>query len=209
MTVSGRAAPCIRAATLTVSPSASTSREPSPPMPSTMARPVLMPTRMCGPSPSSLPNSRRNRGPASATAAIISRPAWTARTASSSWAAGAPKMASRPSPISCATVPPYRSIGTDISASVARMAPLQSSGSMRSARAVESTTSAKSTVTRRRSAAAVGLSVRTGRVMECLVSRYGVSLQRQSTTHRRAGGRPSGHGVATATPWRCMVSSNV
>src|SRR3954470_24378576 len=79
------------------------------------------------------------------------RPARTARSGSSSWATGAPKIARTPSPARSLTVPSKDSITPIIRATASATISLSSSGSSRSPSAVEPTRSAKSAVTTRRS----------------------------------------------------------
>src|SRR5436305_760212 len=80
---------------------------------------------------------------------MMRRPARTARSGSSSCAVGAPNSASRPSPAYSKTSPPNASTAAPIWATAPPTSVLKSSGSSRSPRAVEPTTSLKSAVTTR------------------------------------------------------------
>ena len=96
----GAATDWTRAAVLTASPATM----PSPTAPKVTATwPVVIPTRMVSPST-----------PASSPSAVMalarSSPARTARSASSSRAAGTPQTANTASPMNFSTAPPYRSI---------------------------------------------------------------------------------------------------
>ena len=71
----------------------------------------------------------------------------TARIASSSWAVGTPKTAMTASPMNFSTVPPSRVISSLMAAKNSVICVRTSSGCMSSARRVELTTSANSTVT--------------------------------------------------------------
>src|SRR5258708_3817082 len=84
-------------------------------------------------------------------ARTMSRPQRTARSGSSSCATGAPKNASRPSPMSRAIVPSYRCTVAFMRANACPTTAAQSSGSIRSAIAVDPARSAKRTVMLRRS----------------------------------------------------------
>jgi hypothetical protein len=93
-TVPGAAADWSREAVLTRSPATI----PWPIAPSvTAASPVSTPPRACSP------------GPSVCTASTSSSPARTARSASSSWATGAPHSAITASPMNFSTIPPCRS----------------------------------------------------------------------------------------------------
>ena len=79
----------------------------------------------------------------------------TARSASSSWAVGAPKTAMMPSPVSLSTWPPTSTTTRANAASTRSVTSPTRSGSRSSAHAVKSERSPNSTVTTRRSAAFV------------------------------------------------------
>ena len=96
VTVPGRAALCSRDATFTVSP---TTVYASPTAPASTS-PVFTPTRSSKFAPEPRPAL------ISAIASCIPSPARTARSASSSWATGAPKRAMTLSPMYLSTVPP-------------------------------------------------------------------------------------------------------
>src|ERR687890_1450487 len=147
ITEPGAAALCRRAATFVVSPIAVYSVLISSPTAASTASPVLIPTR----TPKSTPKSRLTASAYSFTAAWMSRPARTARSASSSCATGAPKNARIASPSNRATVPSYFLTEVLRKAKAPFMISATCSGSSRSPSPVESTTSAKSTVTYLRS----------------------------------------------------------
>src|SRR2546423_8742248 len=86
----------------------------------------------------------------------IRRPASVARSGSSSWAIGAPNNASRPSPSSWMISPPKASTAMAMRATPSPTTALKSSGSMRSPRTVEPTTSAKRAVTTLRASRGAG-----------------------------------------------------
>jgi hypothetical protein len=113
----------------------------------TSASPVLTPIR----------TSSARLGSASFSSAIaswIAIAARTARSASSSWATGAPNTPTTASPMNFSTVPPWRSSSwRSLAWNVPRIA-RTSSGSSRSARPVEPTRSANTTVTTLRSSRA-------------------------------------------------------
>ena len=139
----GLAACSRRAAVLTVSPVASVSpRDGSP----ATTSPVLRPTRRL--------NSRPRRGASSslriASSSSSSAAALAARSASSSWSVGRPKIAMTASPTNFSTVPPWRSIVPRIAANACPTADRTTSASAASPSAVEPTMSAKRTVTVRR-----------------------------------------------------------
>src|SRR2546429_1341486 len=94
---------------------------------------------------------RRTSSAYSRAAAMMSSPARTARSGSSSWATGAPKSASRPSPIRVVTVPPYASTAWMARLIAPPITSFASSGSNRSLSAVDPATSANKAVTMRRS----------------------------------------------------------
>src|SRR5215204_777722 len=146
-TVPGAAALCSLAATFVVSPIAVYSVLISSPTAASTASPVLIPTR----TPKSTPKSRLTTCAYSFAAAWMSRPARTARSASSSCATGAPKNARIASPSNLATVPPYFITDALRKANAPFMISANCSGSSRSATTVEPTTSANSTVTYLRS----------------------------------------------------------
>src|SRR2546427_7748448 len=151
-TLPARAVACILAATFTASPIAVYSFAVSVPTMPTTTGPVLMPTR----TRRSLAPFARCAAPNSSIARAISNPQRTARSGSSSCATGAPKNARTPSPMSRAIVPSYRSIVPVMRLNASPTSAVQSSGSMRSAIAVEPAMSANSTVIERRSLEAVG-----------------------------------------------------
>src|SRR5215203_3934457 len=146
-TVPGAAALCSLAATFVVSPIAVYSVLISSPTAASTASPVLIPTR----TPKSTPKSRLTASAYSFAAAWISKPARTARSASSSCATGAPKNARIASPSNLATVPPYFVTDALRKTNAPFMISATCSGSSRSPSPVESTTSANSTVTYLRS----------------------------------------------------------
>src|SRR5215217_6577848 len=143
----GSAALCSRAATFVVSPIAVYSVLISSPTTASTASPVLIPTRTAKSTPySSLTTFAYSRA-----AAWISKPARTARSASSSCAIGAPKNARIASPSNLAIVPSYLVTEALRKANAPFMISATCSGSSRSPSPVESTASAKSTVTYLRS----------------------------------------------------------
>lgn len=110
--------------------------------------PVATPTRT---PKRSIPNARSTSSAYSAMSATAWSAARTARSGSSSCACGAPKSASTPSPARSFTVPPYASTAPMIRVTASFTTSLRSSGSSRSASAVEPTRSANIAVTTRRS----------------------------------------------------------
>ena len=86
----------------------------------------------------------------------IRSPASTARSGSSSWAAGAPNSASMPSPATWSTAPPKPSIARTMRCTAPSTTVLKSSGSRRSANPVEPTMSANSALTTLRASRAGG-----------------------------------------------------
>ena len=147
-TVPGEAAPCNRAATLTASPRAAYSTRPPPPISPTTTRPVWTPTRTPNPATS----HPRSTSPAYSSISSRTRiAARTARSGSSSCAVGAPKSASTPSPARSLIVPPNDSTAVMIRAIASPTISFSSSGSSRSASAVDPTRSANTAVTTRRS----------------------------------------------------------
>ena len=147
-TVPGEAAACSRAATLTASPSAAYSTRPPAPISPTTTRPVETPTRTPNPVTSQPRSTSRAYSSISSRTRSAAR---TARSGSSSWAVGAPKSASTPSPARSLIVPPKDSMAAMIRAIASPTISFSSSGSSRSARAVEPTRSANTAVTTRRS----------------------------------------------------------
>ena len=146
-TVPAAAVDSIRAARLIASPIAVYSTRRSEPTAPTTTRPVLMPTRTSR----SMFHSRRMRSLYGRIASMISSPASTARSGSSSWPMGAPKKARIASPMSRASVPSYRYTGAMRCSKAPFMMSAHSSGSSVWAAAVEPCTSQKSMVTTRRS----------------------------------------------------------
>ena len=146
-TVPGKAALCSLAATFVVSPIAVYSVLISSPTAASTASPVLIPTRTSKSTPIVPPDHSAY----SLAAAWISKPARTARSASSSCATGAPKKASIASPSNLATVPSYFLTDALRKANAPFIISATCSGSSRSPSPVESTTSANSTVTYLRS----------------------------------------------------------
>ena len=144
---SGGAALCSREAVLSTSPAASCSPCSGRAFRLTSASPVAAPTRTDSPSDGS---SAFSSEIASRTASA----ARTARSASSSWAIGAPKTATTASPMNFSTVPPKRSSSAFARAWYGARKPRTSSGSRRSERPVKSTRSTKTAVTTFRSSAA-------------------------------------------------------
>jgi hypothetical protein len=92
-TVDGGAAAWSRLAVLTMSPA---------------TIPWLVAPRVTAASPARMPTRTSIPGPRPRTASTRSRPARTARSASSSLATGAPQTAITASPMNFSTVPPYR-----------------------------------------------------------------------------------------------------
>ena len=133
-----------RAQVLTTSPAAIHSPPSGRAWSATAATPLFTPIRMC----SSLPMSAAF---SSSTRDRTARAARTARSGSSSWATGAPKIATTASPMNFSTVPPYRSSSTRRFSNTVPRNARTSSGSSCSASSVEPTTSAKRTLTKRRS----------------------------------------------------------
>ena len=139
-TVPGSAASWSRLAVFTTSPMAVYSR-PARTVP-TSTSPVLMPTRM-----------RTGTPPSAAMPAMVCcmrSPARTARSASSSWATGAPNSATMASPTTLSTRPPKSSMSSARRSKHRSTRAFTCSGSSSSERAVNPTRSAKRTVAMRR-----------------------------------------------------------
>jgi hypothetical protein len=174
-----------------------------PPAGATSAPPVLTPIR----------TSSASAGSAAFICAIaswIARAARTARSGSSSCAAGAPKTATTASPMNFSTVPPWRSSSWRSRAWYGASRALTSSGSRRSARSVEPTMSAKTTVTTLRSSRGVAAAAASGAphseqnfaVSACSVpqaaqGRTGRSYER---ARRRASALPAGRVTCARAP---------
>ena len=141
-TPAGGAAACSLAATFTASPITVSSRRPSGPTGAKMTSPVLIPALTQSPPKSAASSSARR---------WISRAARTARSASSSWAIGAPNTAISASPMTLSTMPPNRSTTSPISFMQPSTIERISSGSVRSESEVNPDRSANRTVTQRRS----------------------------------------------------------
>ncbi len=140
-TVPGSAAPSTRDAVLTRSPAII----PWPgALRSTAASPVATPTRIRS---SGIPEAI----PIFSTSRTKSRPARTARSASSSWATGLPHTPITASPMNLSTVPPYRSITSRATSKYRERRSRMTSGSRDSLIGVNPTMSAKRTETSRRS----------------------------------------------------------
>ncbi len=136
-TVPGAAADCSRAAVLTRSPAT---------MPSFVA------PRVTAASPVSTPTRAWIPGPSPPTAVATSRPARTARSASSSWAIGVPQAAITASPMNFSTTPPWRSMMPRVVSKYCERSSRTASGSRSSENVVKPTRSANRIVTSRRSA---------------------------------------------------------
>ena len=119
--------------------------------------PVLRPTR--SPSRRPPPSSSATSRPTSRCMLTAAR---TARSASSSWAVGAPKTAMIPSPVSLSTWPPTSTTTRASAASTRSVTSPTRSGSRSSAQEVKSDRSPNSTVTTRRSAPSSTRSVVSG-----------------------------------------------
>jgi hypothetical protein len=143
------AADCIRAAELTMSPAAIPSPASKRAPRVISASPVFTAMRTCS-------------VPSSAIQSRIASAARTARSGSSSCASGAPKSAITASPMNFSTVPPNRSSSDRRRAWYGDSTAWTSSGSSRSARAVNPTRSAKSTVTTFRSVRPAGCASASG-----------------------------------------------
>ena len=139
------AADCSREAVLTTSPDAIPSPASGRVSSAISASPVVMPMRT-------------STSPSSASASRIASAARTARSGSSSCTTGAPNTAITASPMNFSTVPPRRSSSTRRRACSGWRKRRTSSGSIRSARAVNPTTSANSTDTTLRSSRPAGTS---------------------------------------------------
>ena len=126
--------------------------------PPTTTSPVLTPIRMRSETPQAGSNSPFSVSRASP----ISAAARTARRASSSCSTGVPKNATTASPMYFSTVPPCRSITARISSKKRVMTRRTDSGSSRSPRGVEPTTSQNRTVTVLRASPATGAGVGSG-----------------------------------------------
>jgi hypothetical protein len=109
----------------------------------TSASPVLTPMRMRIGASRSCSNAR--------TVSCIRRAARTARSASSSWATGAPNRATMPSPTILSTWPPKLMMSAASRSNISSTRFLTRSGSSRSDSAVKPTMSPNTTVTTRRS----------------------------------------------------------
>ncbi len=136
----GRAADCRRAPTFMTSPAAMPSPELASASSWTSASPVAMPTRI-------IRSSERSRSLSSSIARWIAIPACTARSASSSCATGAPKIATTASPMNFSTVPPKPCSSSCRRVRYGASRAWMSSGSAPSAAAVEPTRSAYRQVT--------------------------------------------------------------
>ena len=134
-----------RAAVLSTSPTRSSS--PSP----ITSSPVLIPTRM----PSSAPCRSRTESANARNRRWSSRPAATARSASSSAISGIPKIAITPSPMNFTTVPAWSSMVDRRMSKYGTRAARAASGSTCSPNDVDPTRSPNSAVTCLRTAAVV------------------------------------------------------
>ena len=204
-TVPGSAADWSLAARLTASPVAPYSmREPAPIAPTTTG-PDSTPTRTPNPSIPQLPRTSSANSPISST---IRNPARRARSGSSSWATGAPKSASTPSPARSLTVPPNASTAPTIRPTASPTTSFSSSGSRRSPSAVDPTRSAKRAVTNRRSSRIAA----PGSLTRCIVPRpdrgnlaYACSVTAEPLATKTEVGRLSVAGLAFA-PFAILFS---
>ena len=195
---------CTRAAVLTASPSAAYSTRLPAPIAPTTTGPVWTPTRTPNPSTS---HPRSTSRAYSRSRRTIRRAARTARSGSSSCAVGAPNSASTPSPARSLIVPPNDLDRADHARrSASPTISFSSSGSRRSASAVEPTRSANTAVTTRRSSRTRGPSGPHGGYSPDLpgdrASTSSASAWPRRSIASRSARRSSHAGGIAARPWR-------